>query len=338
MPVGQSPSSRHAWHRASSDEMQAMGLLPGEMSRPNDLRRRGFVEAQGGGTVLVARGDVALAMGLPVLGVLAHVGSHGDGIHKSIPAPGLGALASAMGGADSPLGRALTDFGLQADDIALVYKHDTSTGANDPNENQLHHRIQTALGRTPGNPLFVVSQKSLTGHAKGGASAWQVIGLCQALAAGVVPGNRNLQCVDESMRRYAHLGFTDATLRPGPALPMRAGLLTSLGFGHVGAIGLVLHADAFHAAVPAADREAYRQARDRRLGQQTREGAAILLGERTAFDKRSQRRFAAADGTDAQAEAEAGLLLDPQRRLGADGLYDGTGLVPAAAAGVEAAS
>ena len=45
---------------ASSDELEAMGLEPREASRANDVRRAGFVEAQGGGAQLVVRGDVAL--------------------------------------------------------------------------------------------------------------------------------------------------------------------------------------------------------------------------------------------------------------------------------------
>ena len=84
---------------ASSDELDAMGLAPFEASRANDVRRAGFVEAQGGGAQLVVRGDVALALGLPVRGVLVYAGSFGDGLHTSIPAAGQGALASARGAA-----------------------------------------------------------------------------------------------------------------------------------------------------------------------------------------------------------------------------------------------
>lgn len=307
---------------ASSDEMAAMGFAPDQMSRANDIRRRGFVEAHGGGTVLLARGDVALRLGLPVRGVLAWAGSFGDGIHKSIPAPGLGALTAAMGGADSPLGRALTAHGLCADDIAVVSKHDTSTAANDPNENALHDRIQTALGRTPGNPLFVISQKSLTGHAKGGAAAWQAIGLCQALSGGVLPGNRNLESVDPAMRAFHHLAFTDETLRPGPAVRLRAGLVTSLGFGHASGMLLVLHPDAFTALVPTAQREEYARAAGQRADSERRALAEIQLGARDGYTKRTHRRFAAPDGTLAQVEEEAAVLLDPTARLDpATGLF-----------------
>ncbi len=300
---------------ADTELMLSMGLSPDQMSRSNDARRRGFVEAQGGGTVLLARGDVALRMGLPVLGVVAWAGTFGDGIHKSIPAPGMGALAAAMGGARSPLGAALGRFGLKADDVAMVTKHDTSTAANDPNEGALHDRIQEALGRTPGNPLWVVSQKTLTGHPKGGAAAWQLIGMCQAMASGTIPGNRNLDAVDEAMRGQRHLGFTDAPLRPGPALPIKAGLLTSLGFGHVSAIALILHPGCFEAQLTEAQRQDWAPRARARLARQRQLQADILAGRKAAFEKRAHRRFEAQDGTEAQAEQEAALLLDPEARL-----------------------
>jgi fatty acid synthase len=268
--------------------------------------------------MLLARGDVALAMGLPIYGVLGWVGSFSDGIHTSIPAPGQGILAAACGGDRSPLGRALTRWGASADDIALVYKHDTSTAANDPNENALHDQIQAALGRSEGNPLFVVSQKALTGHSKGGAGAWQVAGLCQALHQGVVPGNRNLESVDDAMRPYHRLCFTDETLRADGAVPLRAGLVTSLGFGHVGCVALVLHSDALLAALPDATRQAWRARAAQRLEAAARQRAEVLMGRRPHFERRTDRRLgaAAAHGGDVAIKAaEAAILLDPAARL-----------------------
>ena len=81
----------------------------------------------------------------------------------------------------------------------MISKHDTSTLANDPNETELHERLADAMGRSAGAPLFVVSQKTLTGHAKGGAAVFQIMGLCQILRDGVIPPNRSLDCVDDEM-------------------------------------------------------------------------------------------------------------------------------------------
>ena len=134
----------------------------------------------------------------------------------------------------------------------MVSKHDTSTAANDPNESQLHEKLAAALGRTTGSPLFVVSQKSLTGHAKGGAAAFQLIGLCQMLAAGTLPPNRGLDCVDEALSRERAPRLAPAqSLETGP---FKAGLLTSLGFGHVSAMVAVAHPGAFVAALSAEQR------------------------------------------------------------------------------------
>lgn len=292
-----------------TDQMLAMGLLPAQMSRANDVRRRGFVEAQGGGTLLLCRGDIAADLGLPVKGVLAWAGSFGDGLHKSIPAPGMGVVASAMGGKKSPLGKALRRFGLAADDIAVVYKHDTSTGANDPNESAVHHHIQTALGRTPGNPLFAVSQKTLTGHSKGGAAAWQTVGLCQTLATGKVAPNRNLESVDSQTRSYAHVAFTDRALQLGAKF-LRAGLLTSLGFGHVGAIALIVHPAAFFSMLSAKKQRAWSAEVRRRQRASDLRRERIVTGAESLFERRDTKRFTG--------DAELAMLLDPDARLPAD--------------------
>ncbi|RYJ03758.1 MAG: 3-oxoacyl-ACP synthase, partial [Actinomycetales bacterium] len=116
---------------ADTEVMRAKGIKDRYLSRANDRRRGGFVESQGGGTLLLARGDVAAKAGLPVLAVVAYAGSFADGVHTSIPAPGIGALAAGLGGGRSPLARGLASVGLTGDDIGVVSKHDTSTDAND---------------------------------------------------------------------------------------------------------------------------------------------------------------------------------------------------------------
>ncbi len=303
---------------ADSDELDAMGILPCEASRANDVRRRGFVEAQGGGSTLVVRGDVALALGLPVQAVLAYAGSFGDGINTSIPAPGLGLVAAARGGDRSPLAAALARHGLTADDVAVVSKHDTSTEMNDPNEAEVHHRIQDALGRTPGNPLLVVSQKTVTGHAKGGAAAWQVGGVLSMLATGVVPGNRTLESLDPLVARHDHLAYGHRPVRLAPQEPLRAALVTSLGFGHVSAVVALAHPDLFLAAVPEPAREAYREraAARRATGRQRR--LRTRLGRPDPV-RRTDRRLP--EGLDAAEtrDAEAAVLLDAGARLGPGG-------------------
>ena len=302
---------------ANADDMRSRGLEPDEFSRANDVRRRGFVEAQGGGTMLLARADVALRLGLPVRAVVGYAASFSDGIQKSIPAPGLGAIACVLGKEQSPLAQSLARFGLTTDDIAVVYKHDTSTQANDPNENRLHDAIQRYLDRTAGNPLWVVSQKTITGHAKGGSAAWQAIGLAQALATGVIPGNRNLDAVDPAMAAFEHMAFTDSALHAGADV-LEAGLLTSLGFGHVSGIVLLLHPRHFLAQVPAEARAAYLARVAEREAFEQRALIDAMTGRAPLYERRAERRFEGADGSEQQHAEEIALLtslmghLDPE--------------------------
>jgi len=297
-----------------------MGLEPHQFSRSNDVRRKGFVEAQGGGTFLVTRGDIALKMGVPVRAVVGYAASFGDGIQKSVPAPGMGGLAAALGGNESPLAQALMSYGLHADDIGLVYKHDTSTNANDPNENKLHDKIQRALGRTEGNPLWVVSQKTLTGHSKGGAAAWQMGGILQMMATGVIPGNRNLDSVDPAMEAFGHMAFTDESLEPGPG-SLKAGLITSLGFGHVSGLALLLHPGLFLEAVGESERANYLQRVRGRQAFEMNQLTASLMGRTPLYEKRGHRRFDGSDGSQEQVNEEVELLTRTDFRLQSNGVY-----------------
>jgi len=302
---------------ADTAEMLAKGIDEKHVCRPNDRRRGGFVEGQGGGTVVLARGDVAAEMGLPVLGVVAYAGSFADGIHTSIPAPGMGALGAGIGGAQSPLAKGLATVGLGADDLAVVSKHDTSTAANDPNESTLHEKLADSLGRTAGSPLYVVSQKSLTGHAKGGAAAFQLNGLCQLLTTGTVPPNRGLDCVDEALAENEHLVWLRQALQTGP---LRAGVLTSLGFGHVSAMVAVAHPGAFVAALSPEQREAWLSAATARLVAGEARRLDAMCGGDPLFTKAEKRRFADSELASTRAD-ESAMLVDPTARLGEDGVY-----------------
>ncbi|MFZ0832024.1 MAG: fatty acid synthase subunit beta domain-containing protein [Mycobacterium sp.] len=303
---------------ADTEMMRAKGISDARFSRANDRRRLGFVEAQGGGTILLARGDLAVNMGLPVLAVVAYAQSFGDGVHTSIPAPGLGALGAGRGGTQSVLARSLAKLGVGADDVAVISKHDTSTLANDPNETELHERLAAALGRSDGAPLFVVSQKSLTGHAKGGAAVFQIMGLCQILRDGVVPPNRSLDCVDDEMAGSAHFVWPRETLRLGEKFPLKAGLVTSLGFGHVSGLVALVHPQAFLATLSGEERAAYKQRADARVIAGQRRLVSAMAGGRPLYERPADRRF---DHDGSEKRQESDMLLDPASRLGDGDVY-----------------
>lgn len=319
---------------ANSEEMYAKGIDPRFFSRANDRRRGGFLEAQGGGTILVTRGDIALKLGLPVAGVVGFIHSYADGIHTSIPAPGLGALAAGMGGAKSKLVRDLAALGVIPDDIAVVSKHDTSTNANDPNESELHNTLAHAIGRTEGNPLFVISQKTLTGHAKGGACIFQINGLTQLFRSGVIPGNASLDCVDPKLERDDHMVWLREPMRIGDgagSCAVKAALATSLGFGHVSGFVALVHPGAFEASVAAsAGADALKNWRTKanaRLAAGQRRFEEGMMGRSALFEPVENRHLLKdgtrlPDGTRYDGhEVEKAMLLNPDARLDASGYY-----------------
>ena len=321
---------------ANSEEMYGKGIDARFFSRANDRRRGGFLESQGGGTILVTRGDIAEKLGLPVAAVVGFIHSYADGAHTSIPAPGLGALAAGMGGKDSKLVRDLAKLGVSADDIAVVSKHDTSTNANDPNESELHNTLAHAIGRTDGNPLFVISQKTLTGHAKGGACIFQVNGLTQLFKSGVIPANVSLDCVDPKLQRDDHMVWVRKPLRIGggedefgretAGRPVKAGLATSLGFGHVSGFVALVHPGAFEAAVAKADGEAaleaWRERANARLAAGQRHLEEGMMGRAALYEPIDNRRFHEDHRGYDHHEVEKAMLLNPDARLGADGYYE----------------
>ncbi|KAI1171721.1 hypothetical protein F4777DRAFT_593474 [Nemania sp. FL0916] len=89
----------HEFHnmKATSNGTQetARGMLPSEMSRPMASSRAGFMESAGCGVQLVMTAELALEMGLPIYGIVAYTQLGGDGIGRSVPAPGQGILTAA---------------------------------------------------------------------------------------------------------------------------------------------------------------------------------------------------------------------------------------------------
>lgn len=128
----------------------------------------------------------------------------------------------------APLRAALSTWGLTIDDLDLASLHGTSTKANDINEPEVICKQMDHLGRTTGQPLWAICQKSVTGHPKAPAAAWMLNGCLQVLDSGLVPGNRNSDNVDPALREAHHLCFPTHTVQ---TKEIKAFILTSFGFG-----------------------------------------------------------------------------------------------------------
>ncbi|KAL7749388.1 fatty acid synthase alpha subunit Lsd1 [Sorochytrium milnesiophthora] len=90
-------SNEFANMKATSNTVEelAMGREPKEMSRPTTSTRGGFMEAQGAGIHILMSASVAIEMGVPIYGIIAHTSTATDKQGRSIPAPGQGVLTTA---------------------------------------------------------------------------------------------------------------------------------------------------------------------------------------------------------------------------------------------------
>merc|ERR1712130_873708 len=162
----------------------------------------------------------------------------------------------------SPLRGSLAVWGLTADDIALVSCHGTSTKLNDMNESSILNEEMNVLGRTKGNPAYVVTQKWLTGHPKGPAACWQLGGAMQAMLSSTVPGNRNLDDVDVGLQKFDNLLQTNRTLKLQKYF--EAVSVTSFGFGQAGGQVIIVHPDRLLATLSEEEFTSYTNKRDAR--------------------------------------------------------------------------
>lgn len=186
-------------------------------SRPFDIRRDGFVIAEGGAVLMLEELERARERGAHIYAELLGGASSADAYHITAPAPG-GA------GAIGCIELALEDAGITADEVAHVNAHGTSTPLNDLAEAEAIYKV---FGR-PGPP--VTSIKGVTGHSLGAAGAIEAVACALSIDRAVIPPTVGLEQQDPEI----HLDIVrDSPLQwePGPVLS------NSFGFGgHNGCI------------------------------------------------------------------------------------------------------
>ncbi|KAI8805920.1 hypothetical protein BJ742DRAFT_774644 [Cladochytrium replicatum] len=207
----------------------------------------------------------------------------------------------------SPLRGALATFGLTVDDIGVASFHGTGTKANDYNESSVFNQQFEHLGRTPGNVCPAVFQKHLTGHPKGAAAAWMLNGCLQILESGLIPGNRNLDNVEDRLHKFNYMLYPSRSIQTDG---VKAALLKSFGFGQAGGEVLLIHPDYVFAAL---SEETYRNYGVRREARQV--ASYRYFHETLTGSAPFVRVKNAAPYTDAQ---QASVYLNPLARASYD--------------------
>jgi 3-oxoacyl-[acyl-carrier-protein] synthase II len=194
---------------------------PGKACRPFDLNRDAFVMGEGAGVLIIETLEHARKRGARIHAELAGYGATGDAFHLTAPEP-------SGDGAARAIRAALQDAGLKPADIDYFNAHGTSTPINDPMETQA---IKLAFG-DEARRLKVSSTKSMTGHMIAAAGAVEAIVCVLACRDGFCPPTINYETPDPACD-------LDYVPNVGVAMPVRAAVSTSLGFGgHNGALAI----------------------------------------------------------------------------------------------------
>lgn len=193
---------------------------PERASRPFNADRCGFVMGEGAAVLVLESEEHARARAARVYCELAGYGATCDAYHITAPDP------SGRGAVDA-VRFALEDAGM-ADGAGIDYinAHGTSTHLNDAMETKAFKEVFGERARQ----IKISSTKSMTGHLLGAAGAAEAAFCALALQEGFVPPTINYEKPDPECD-------LDYTPNVGVAMPLRAALSTSLGFGgHNGAL------------------------------------------------------------------------------------------------------
>lgn len=190
-----------------------------QLCRPFDVKRSGFVAAEGAGMLLLESEEHARQRGAHIFAELAGFGSSLDAYRITAPHPeGFGAAYAMQ--------RALQDANLAPDEVALINAHGTSTPLNDPAETQAIKQVFSKDQHY--RKLMVTANKSMLGHLIAAAGAPELISTVLSVQNGIVPPTINLQHADPD----CDLDYVPEKAR---YRPVKSALSNSFGFGGLNA-------------------------------------------------------------------------------------------------------
>ena len=158
---------------------------PQRASRPFAKDRSGFVMAEGAGAFVLESYEAARARGAEILGVVRGCGERADEFHRTRTHPEGKPIVGAIRAA-------LSDAGMEPNEINYVNAHGTGTQENDKME---YLSLKTIMGdAVESTPIS--SNKSMIGHTLTAAGAIEAAFSLMSIRDGVLPPTMNYDIPD----------------------------------------------------------------------------------------------------------------------------------------------
>jgi 3-oxoacyl-[acyl-carrier-protein] synthase II len=156
---------------------------PKKACRPFDLNRNGMVYGEGAAILVLETLEHAQQRGAPILAELAGAGWTFDAFNETAPDPAQEAIAMRM---------ALSDAGVNPQEVDYINAHGTSTKFNDAAETRA---IKLVFG-DHAYKVPISSNKSMIGHLACAAGAVEAIATVMTIKEGVIPPTINYTTPD----------------------------------------------------------------------------------------------------------------------------------------------
>ena len=219
-----SPAELHSMALMGAVSFQSFNDEPERASRPFDVRREGFVAAQGGAALLVESLAHARARGARIYAEVLCVTASGDANHQTQPSEdGQAAL----------MVRALREAGIAPEQIDYINAHATSTPVGDLTEIRAIKRVFGAHAYA----LKLNATKSMLGHTCWAAPTVETVASVLQMRAGRLHPSINIDEIDPEV---------DLDVCAGRVVdhPVRHLLKNSFGFGGINSVSILKAFDA----------------------------------------------------------------------------------------------
>ena len=193
--------------------LSTQNAAPEKASKPFSKNRDGFVMAEGAAALVLETYAHAKARGAEILGFLAGCGERADNFHRTRSNPDGKAVIGTIE-------NALSDAGLDADDIDYINAHGTSTPENDKME---YFACTSVFGARMAS-LPISSNKSMIGHTLTAAGAIEAVISLLTLQNQLLPPTINYDVPDPAL-------VLDVVPNSARAAKVRAVMSNSFGFG-----------------------------------------------------------------------------------------------------------